>query len=277
MISEIIAVVVLYNMKVSESLALKTINDSLQSLGVLDIVLYDNSENAMYHGDSLYENLNIIYKHDATNQGLGVAYNYAVNIGVEYEKKWIVLFDQDTIFTENLFSEYISSIKKYPKCSLFAPILKLDDNSIFSPSCYFFKRGFKLKRVSVGIQSLSRMSPVNSGMMIRIQDFKACGGYNEKIKLDFSDFQFIEKFKRKQNTFVIINSIGIQDFSNSISDPIKLNARYELFCQSVIQCERQSIIDGFQFVIVSFMRAFMLFSKTGKIIFFKTFLQYFIK
>jgi len=275
-ITDILGVVVLYKTKINLSEALISINNSLFSVGKLDIVVYDHStvadDNRYY-----YENLNIIYKHDPRNISLGVAYNYTAELAKTMKKCWILLLDQDTVFKYDLFQKYLSSIKDYPNESMFVPILKLQDNSIFSPSRYFFKRGFHLKKIQTGINSLKYKSPVNSGMLIKLEVYILSKGYNEDVFLDFSDFQFIERFKLIHNTFVVINSSGMQDFSNDTKDISKIINRFSVYCQSARNCEKNTLIDKIQYFAIVFSRAISLTIKNDNLIFFKVFLINYIR
>ena len=273
---DILGVVVLYKTKIYLSKTLITLNNARFNVGKLDIVVYDHSAVAQDHSHN-YENLNIIYKHDPRNISLGTAYNYTAELGKKMKKCWILLLDQDTSFKSDLFHKYLSAIKDYPNESLFVPILNLQDKTIFSPSRYFFKRGFHLKKIQIGINSLKYKSPVNSGMLIRLKEYILSKGYNEEVCLDFSDFQFIERFKLIHNSFVVINSRGIQDFSNDSIDIYRIISRFSVFCQSAKKCEKNTLIDKIQYFVIVFLRVISLTIKNWNLIFFKVFLINYIR
>ncbi|MDD3321893.1 MAG: hypothetical protein PHS59_10665 [Paludibacter sp.] len=275
-INDTLGVVVLHEIKVNESTSLKTLNNTLTDIGKLDVLVYDHSLNSAENLNN-FENLELFYKHDSRNLSLGIAYNYAAKIARNLGKKWLLLLDQDTLLSEDLFFQYESYLEKFPNEFLFAPILKLSNGKIFSPCRYFFKRGFLMKKIEPGIHNLNYISPVNSGMLIRLNNYIACGGYNENVKLDFSDFQFIERFRQFNRHFVVTNSVGIQDFSNSTTDVEKLDFRYSIYCQSAKNCNKKNWFEKLQYMIIVLQRCITLSIRTKNKKYFQTFIQNYIK
>lgn len=279
-IKNIVAVIVLYKTSYLESVTFQSLVRAMQGFDqILDVVIYDNSPKpAVSVREFSHKNLNIYYQHDPVNSGVSKAYNfgakYAKGIGL---KNWLLLLDQDTSFEADLLVKYLAEISRYPDIRLFAPILKLEDGMVFSPCKFMFKRGFRLKEVNPGILSLKHISPVNSGMMIGLKSFFNCGGYNENVKLDFSDFQFIERFKKTESHFCVINAVGYQDFSNAETDVDKLNLRYAFYCDGAKNFEKPIFVDHVQFFIVAFMRALTLSLRNKRLVFFKTFYNSYIK
>lgn len=275
-IGDILGVVVLYNTKICQSATLQTINNALNSVGRLDIIVYDHTSVADENSQN-YENLNIIYKHDPRNISLGIAYNYTAEIAKTIKKNWILLLDQDTSFKSDLFEKYLSASNDFPNESMFVPILKLQNETIFSPCRYLFKRGFKLKNINIGLNSFNFKSPVNSGILVSTKEYLICGGYNEKIRLDFSDYQFIERFRLKHKMFIVVDSTGIQDFSNESNNVAQLNSRFSLYCQSARACNKKNIFDNLQYFITIFSRAISLSIRTKNSIFISTLTKDYLK
>jgi len=189
----------------------------------------------------------------------------------------VLLLDQDTTFADDLLIKFSTAVAGNPSVKLFCPILITYENIIFSPCKYYFGRGFPLKKVTAGLCTFKNISPVNSGMLIAIKEFMAAGMYNEAVKLDFSDFQFIEKFKKNHSTFFIVDSVGLQDFSNHESDVNKLNVRYAYFCDGAKNFSKSNFIDEIKYLLVAFMRAVTLSYRTNSTIYFKTFFTSYIK
>ena len=278
--SQTFGVIVLYNTRIEDSKTIFSLNNALQFNGeYLNVLIYDNSpERTEGRTNFEYKRLRIYYVHDSSNGGVSVAYNF----GAKYAKNvfnaiWVLLLDQDTSFPIDIFSKFSNSIKKNPDIKLFAPILMTMNNVIFSPCKYYMGRGFPLKMVSSGISSFKNISPVNSGMLINLEQFSNAGMFNENVRLDFSDFQFIERFKRIESFFFIIDAIALQDFSNNETDINKLNKRFEFFCEGAKNSERLNVLDNLKYFIVVFMRATTLFLRTKKAIFFRTFFQFYMK
>lgn len=262
-LKSLITVIVLYETKITDSATYKSLDSALVHFDSdLDLIIYDNSNIAHYDQRTFHLNkFRITYFHDADNPGVSKAYNVAASYAQRLKKNWILLLDQDTSFDVNIFHCYQESIEMYPDVKLFAPILKLSSGEIFSPCRYLFKRGFHLKSIKPGIHSLKNMSPVNSGMLIDLNCFVSVGGYNEKVKLDFSDFQFIERFRSQVNKFVVVNSTAFQDFSDSLTEIDQKLNRYRIYCECARSCDVKSTSDLLQYSLVTFLRALKLILK----------------
>jgi len=275
-----IGVVVLYNVRIEKSVTIISLNKSLELIKeTMDLVVYDNSLESDRESGSIftYGCFRIHYFHDTTNPGVSKAYNFAAKYGGELRKKWLLVLDQDTVFPIDSIEKYMMGIKENPGINLFAPVLKLASGIFVSPCRYFFKRGFPLKKVSVGINSLQGISVLNSGMLINLDAFSFVGGYNERVKLDFCDFLFVERFKKKYSFCYILDVYCEHDFSDVGRDVDALNERYGMYCRDARACGRESVLNWVQYMIVVFMRAGSLFVRTGKLGFYKTMVENFIK
>lgn len=279
-VNDVFGVVVLYNCTIEDSITLLSINASLlKNSDFLDVVVYDNSERAEIENGSRFEygNLRIHFFHDRSNPGVSKAYNFGAKYGRDLKKKWLLLMDQDTRFPLDSIEKYLLGINLNPDLKLLAPVLKLVNGAIFSPCRYFFKRGFALKKVSLGINSLQGISVLNSGMMINMEAFSLVGGYNERVKLDFCDFLFIEKFKKLYPSCFIIDVSCEHDFSDDESDVEKLNKRFGIYCRDAKNCVQESFLDWMQYMIVVFGRASSLVLRTGKLRFYRTMVENFLR
>jgi rhamnosyltransferase len=269
----ILAVVVIYNCRIEESWTLITLNRSLERISeYLDIVVYDNSLNSDLVNGSVFRKgcFNIHYFHDPSNPGVSKAYNFAASYGELFKKSWLLILDQDTSFPVDTFSKYISAVKNNFALKLFVPVLKLADGRILSPARYWCKRGFGLKKISFGLHGFNHLSPLNSGMMISLDAFNAVGGYDERVRLDFSDFMFIERFRRKFDLFFVVDVVGVQGFSDESTDVGVLNERFGWYCEGARNCERESVWDWWQYMVVVVVRASMLAIRTGDVRFYRT-------
>jgi GT2 family glycosyltransferase len=279
-IDKLIGIVVLYNTSIKESKTITSINEGLlKNTEILELIVYDNSTQSEIKDGSIFSvgHLKIHYFHDPSNPGVSKAYNFASRYALQLKKRWILLLDQDTTFPIDAISTYIAAIKDYPAIKLFAPVLSLSDGRIVSPSRYFCKRGFALKNITSGVHSLKNISPINSGILIDLDAFTICGGYNEKVKLDFSDFQFIERFKRNFNQFCVLNIIALHEFSNAETNTEKLNQRFVYYCDGAKNSERNTSGDWLKYFIVVLVRATSLVYRTKNIVFFKTFIYHYLR
>ena len=275
MIEDYLFILVLYEKALNDSESFNAIQKQLAEFEERsDFLVYDNSINRQQI--ATYSKINIEYVHDSSNSGISYAYNVGAKYANHLKKKWIILLDQDTEFEKNYIKSTIDSIMKNPEMKIFAPILKIGSNKLFSPCTFKFNRGFLIKSIEPGIKSLQEFSPVNSGMIINLNLFNEVGGYNERVKLDFSDFQFIEKVKKKISDFYVLPSESFQNFSDVEKDVIKLNKRFFYYCEGAKNFERQSFLDSILFFIVCFQRMIFLMIKNQSFIFVKTFLKSYI-
>ncbi len=203
-----LAILVLYKTKLKQSTSFLSLLASIKNNNIrLSLLVYDNSPD--FNQDILaeqYENLNVLYQPDPLNGGVGKAYNYGAKLAGSMNLQWLLLLDQDTTFPIHSIDVYLSAIKKYPDEKLFAPIMAVNERKIISPFHYKFMRGFSIKNIKAGINKLNRFSIINCGMCINIDAFNRNGGYNELIKLDFSDHDFIKRYKAiVDEKFVVID------------------------------------------------------------------------
>ncbi len=203
---DILFVIVLYKCKLKDSDTFITLAESLKQYKyTFDLFVYDNSPEKP---EELMEfpNVNLTYISDTKNSGVSKAYNAGAEVAARMNKKWIILLDQDTKFPVETIREYLLAIEEYPNEKLFAPIVLIDGKKIISPAHFKFMRGFYSTNVNTGVNSLAGRSIINCGMCINLETFNNNKGYNESIKLDFSDHDFIRRFKKSiGDRFIVIN------------------------------------------------------------------------
>ena len=272
----LIAIVVIYNMELAHSKTFQSLNKALKKKNqILDLMVYDNSPNKQFHTEEFQlESFHVFYVSDINNPGVSKAYNTGFKRAESMGKKWMLLLDQDTDFPENVFDKYQEAMQQSPKVKLFAPTLRTQ-HLIFSPSKYFLKRGFHLKVIKPGIYDLNSIVPVNSGIMIDRIVFGEVGGYKEDVKLDFSDFQFLQRFKKHYRNFAVIDLVCQHGFSNiDLVDIENMEKRYAYYCEGA-RNSIESPSDRFIFPMISLMRGLKLTLRFKSTTFIKTYLRYF--
>jgi rhamnosyltransferase len=251
----VLPILVLYKQNLDDSESLRTLDASLKIKEInMDLYVYDNSPNAQYNEKFAYKNFNIHYKHNGFNAGVSEAYNCGALYAKEQGKKWLLLLDQDTIFPINFLDDYSSAAQSYTDVKIFAPILKTQKGDFLSPCRYKYKRGYWLPMITEGYLSVRKYSPINSGMLINLEAFFEVGGYNSAVKLDFADFQFIERFAEYYTEFYVLGLICIQDFSGYDNSIVKIKHRFGFFCDGARNCSRVHILDGFWYLMVVLRR-----------------------
>lgn len=237
------------------------------------IFIYDNSP-LINPNTFQIPGVNQVYHHDPSNPGVSKAYNQGYRYAKKNKYNWLLLMDQDTVLNNNGLDNYINSIKTFPDILIHAPILKSGD-LIISPSKYKFRRGFVLKSIMPGIHPLGTKVPLNSGMCLNIKIFDEIGLYNEKIRLDFSDFDFIRRISTKIKQFVLMPVSYRHSLSSENETLESAITRYKFYCDgayySVINFSDIWILG-----LVAFMRGTKLALKFKKVVFFRIFYHYYI-
>lgn len=277
-LSDIIAVIVLYKSSLNTSSAFLSLSTALKAVNKnarMELLVYDNSPVSAFDKNIQYENWNIHYIHDSSNPGVSLAYNTGAKLAEKLNKKWILLVDQDSDFPANSLETYIDSINKYKDVRLFCPILKTTSGIALSPSVFKFNRGAPPKSMEPGLKSLNDYSPINSGLCVQLSLFNEAGGYNNAIKLDFSDYYFIEKIKSIVRKFFVIDLIVRHNLSSFEENKAKVLVRFVYYCEGARNyCE--NYLDYFFLLIICFIRCLKFtirYNDTSFIsIFFKNFL-----
>ncbi len=256
-LSDLFAVVVLYKEEIINCTSLVSLQQSAAAMNaVLDVLIYDNSPVAQEKAGniSLFSTLNCIYFHDKSNPGVSKAYNYGASVADQLNKKFILLVDQDTKFPVESLTVYVDAINTHPKNHLFCPILQTK-RGIYSPTKYYFRRGKIWAKASPGIHSLKNKNILNSGLLINLQAYLSIKGYNEKIELYFSDFDFVNRFRKVQNEMVVINLTCFHSLSDI--DNVDLSSALRRFKHYVkgSYLSSQNALDYFYLFITIFLRA----------------------
>ena len=255
---KILFVVVLYNQNYYQTETYRTLLKYIDNKQLYKILVYDNSSTSV-NNLIVYQDPFVEYISDKSNPGVSKAYNYAATWARENNFSWILLLDQDTIFPNDILCEYIDAIRNNPQIKLFVPQIKTNGHSGFlSPSrmrSYFPSYS---KEILPGLNNLKRLSPVNSGMLINVDSFWMAGGYNTRVKLDFSDHQFIDRFKRIDQSFYVLKAVCIQNYSDDELDKKKKLNRFVFFCRGAMAFEKTSILVYISIFLVILKRAFSL-------------------
>lgn len=275
---DISVVIVLYNTTLEESLTFKSLTNDLQEVSdcKMNLIVYDNSRKSQKINANDFPEWQISYFHDVNNSGVSKAYNLAANLALEKKYKWILLADQDTLFPINSLTKYIESVNKFQSIKLFVPTL-LSGNVPYSPCRYYFSRGFIWKNPHPGIHSLKHKNVLNSGMLINLDAFHSVGGYNEKIKLYFSDFDFVLRFEKKFNKFCLINLICHHELSDVVKVEIESAIRrFQHYCEGgFLSASSKTLF--IQLFITTLLRSIKLSAKYRNVIFVKIFSKQYLR
>lgn len=241
---DVLAVLVLYRERLDECPAFRSLDAGLAALGgTLELLVYDNSPApgpAPAASSARWERHHV---HDPSNPGVSRAYRTGARLARERGKRWLLLLDQDTWFPPDALPKYLESVERHPGIPLFAPVLRAAGRTI-SPCGYRLKRGVPLDRIGAGEQPLAGRSVLNSGLWIAVDDYLAVGGHDERLRLDFADHEFIERFKRRHDVFVVVDVVCEHGLSAAADpEPGARLRRFETYCEGARYASRGGL-DG---------------------------------
>ncbi len=194
-----------------------------------DVLVYDNSPSPL-NAPLATGNPHIIYHNDGHNRGVSAAYNLGYRVATERGYGFVLLLDQDTRFAPGYIAALEYAICAHPEEDLFVPNLSYGDGLPFSPVSITALRA-RGCRLPAGSHAWGGFLPVNSGACIRTTAFERAGGYNEKIRLDFADFDFFNRLQAVTPRFYVIEKDAAQNFSNEETDAGKLLTRYRFYLE----------------------------------------------
>lgn len=237
----IYVVIVLYKIDLFEARSYQTLIAPNQ---ITDFLVYDNSPQEGYTDTSKLPD-GATYIHDKNNSGLSAAYNRGAQIAKEKGFQRVLLLDQDTYFEPGVWQAYLENADY---AGITAPIITTEGQQAvpFSPVKIdgLFKRAEKM--TSAGEYSLYQYAVVNSGCCVPTHLFLQCGGYDPRVTLDFSDFQFQLRLRKHFPKFLLLNAHAVQDFSNDCTDVSKIKARFALYLKSARYFQADGHMDRFK-------------------------------
>jgi rhamnosyltransferase len=244
-------VLVLYNTKLEDSLTFKTlVNAQDFNHEKLTIFVYDNSPAYNQNIDAGYNNerYEIIYYPDVANSGVSKAYNTGFEFACSKGFKWLLLLDQDTSLPLNFVQRYNKAISVADQQYIIVPIIRSNLNQkILSPFKVWLKRGHVIKKIDTGISAMNDLCVINCGMCIPVEIFKKAGKYDEALKLDFTDMEFISRVKKVGHKRFEVLDLDLEHDLSAMSKGSLVSdlTRYGIYMTSVmhlVQKERSSSI-----------------------------------
>ncbi len=213
--ASILAIIVVYGKSLRESATFQSLAASLwQADALLDMFVYDNSPEPMLTEPIAIDGpFRLTFHHDPANAGISAAYNVGALLARKMGKKWLLLLDQDTNFPPEAVATYAKAVSKSGDVTLFAPRLVAGDK-LLSPCGYLAGIGYHLGQVPTGALALTNRAVFNSGILVQLAAFEACGGYDERVRVDFADFAFMNRFRQRYQEVMVLDLICEHGFSN---------------------------------------------------------------
>lgn len=262
-------VIVIFNVSLEKSLSYQTL---IKRNDIESFLVYDNSpENYVQEQCEIPHGAT--YVRDTSNGGLPKAYNLAAQIAKEKHIARILLLDQDTAFPSDAWQAYLDNIDFK---GMTAPSMITQRGQSFSPVNI---KGFlphAMSQVSPTTYSLFDCAFVNSGCCIPTELFIKAGGYNDKVKLDFADYQFQLNLRKICPIVQVLHVQAIQNFSNESHDYERLLQRFMLYLESAHFCCFDSFLQYFKHYYEVFHHAVALSLRTRKISFISKYFTIFL-
>lgn len=265
---KVLCALVLYQQKLYDcasynSLVKNILCDSIQ------LFVYDNSKQPM-HTQQQFTNGLIHYMSDTTNSGVSTGYNRAAIFARNNGFDKLLLLDQDSYFESSSYvCKCLDLAIQYPSIKLFAPIVVTQKNCPMSPRKIVCKIPVRKDFSPNVTYPLRHVGLINSGLLVDVDAFFNVGGYNEAVFLDYSDYQFIDKFSRMYDEFCLVNCKIFQDFSNEQTDTVAILSRFKLFCSSLANYECHSIMDSLCIKFIILKRCLSLTIRCKSLLFIK--------
>ena len=202
------AVVVLYKSTIGGSATLQSLRGILAAQPALreqiSLLIYDNSPQPQPTADLEHLGpfgVGVQYRHDGSNGGLATAYGYALDLAAAAGCDWLLLLDQDTSLTAELFAELLSAIHAGPPSEVCAIVPRqVRDGNLLSPRLV---RGGRDLPVSTGIAG-ERLTVFNSAACVRVAALLAIGGFPREFPLDYLDHIVFHRLQKGSGRLLVL-------------------------------------------------------------------------
>lgn len=250
------AAIVVYNKNISDSITFKRIKTVEEDI---DILVLDNSENK--NDNQTYCNRNAVrYISMNGNKGLSKAYNSAVDASKDSDI--IILFDDDTEISSEYFQKLRNEAETRPEVDIFAPIIKGQDDVIYSPNEFNFLRNHFISSADQEI-SQHRFNAIASCLAIRMRVFDDYR-FNEKLFVDQVDQFFFYEQRQLGRKFEKLDVEILQHFYQR-GATLSPKAGWQRLSLRIADIFRQArLMGGGKYTIIALVKCFGLGVQIGK-------------
>lgn len=141
---------------------------------------------------NIYTNVDII--HNEKNQGIAYALNQILDYAYNYNFEWFITLDQDSIVDSNLINNY-QKYEKIDKVSMISCEYK--DLNIDNPQSNFN-----------GNEYIEITRCITSAAYCNTKILKECNGFDNKMFIDYVDFDICTTLIEKGYKIIKINYVG---------------------------------------------------------------------
>ncbi len=224
LVSQILAVVVVYEKSISESRSYQTLSPLIEQ--GLTLLVFDNSPTTQEAPET------IMYHHSRHNEGVSGAYNFAAQKAIQSGKTWLWLLDDDTLVDPDFVKEVSTHLQAGTSAGLYVPRI-LSRGKLLSPFHMHQSLSKRMESIKPGLHPIEYIRPINSGMLIQTDLLQQAGGYSTSLPLDFSDIEFTDRLKDIQETMYVTKAFFEQNFSGDERPPLaKAKQRFAMYARS---------------------------------------------
>lgn len=231
---KIIVLIIVFNKKIQDSITFKNVAQVSRNLPYVDVIIVDNSTQKINEINGT-ENFEYIDMHG--NKGLSKAYNKAIDL---LEQKYtpndiVVLLDDDTSVTEQYFTLLYQIASSSPDSEIFYPLVKGQDNVIYSPNSANFLKNHLLKSKN-NVKNIKKINAISSCLAIRLRIFSSYR-FDERLFLDEIDQKFCEDQRNLKRKFHYLPITVNQNFHQRDKNLKEKSfwMRYKLRIRDIIQ------------------------------------------
>jgi len=264
-------ITVLYNRSVKEIRSLAVLLSFLRYHQEAEVFLVDNStdEEIMAANAALTQSAKekfsgrVHYVQVGYNAGLSRAYNLALEKIEDEDDFWVMLADDDTLFSRDYLESAYRVIRNNLKgLKVLCGVVETGKNWISPRSMHtsWMAFSFWLRRPKPGIYR--NLNPINSGLFLEGKTLRSIGGFDERLFLDQVDFLLMDRLRAAGVDRVGVTGGKIlQSFSGDggVADAQKARARWEIFKKDFrMYCELTGKSRVYEWYILLRRRAMML-------------------
>ncbi len=160
------------------------------------IIIIDN-HSEVPHDKTLKDisnKIDLIY--NIHNLGVGTALNQGVRFAINYNYKWVLLLDQDTLISENFINEI---------CGCYQMITNNENIGIIGPY-YGSKNAISIENKKENNISFTEVKHlITSGSVIPVSLFEKIGFFRDDLFIDYIDIEFCLRARSKGYRIIRIN------------------------------------------------------------------------
>ena len=161
------------------------------------IIIVDNGSDNYDVIQEIADELHVVIEviRNNTNLGVAKALNQMMEKSLREGADWVLTLDQDSVVTNSIISDY-SRYFRIPKIGMMTCILK-DRNA----------KGLTVKQINGEYEDVNRC--ITSGCLTSVSAWNESGHFDEKMFIDFVDFDMCLSMREHGYRIIRVNKVGI--------------------------------------------------------------------